>query len=100
MAEFLVYAELNLPHGLDPAVLAEIQKRETEGGKAMAKAGCFIRMWRVPGRRATWSLFEAKDATALHEVLSSFPMYPYFEMTVHPLADHPRDPAIYSNDKQ
>lgn len=100
MAEFLVYAELNIPRDLDPAVLAEMQKREIEGGKAMAKAGSFIRMWRVPGRRATWNLFEAKDATALHELLSSFAMYPYFEMTVHPLADHPRDPVIYTNDKK
>lgn len=100
MAEFLVYAELNIPRDLDPAVHAEMQKREIARGKEMAESGSFIRMWRVPGRRATWNLFEAKDATALHEVLASFAMYPYFELTVHPLADHPRDPIIYTRDKK
>ena len=32
------------------------------------------------------------DATALHEALSSLPLYPWMDIEVHALAVHPNDP--------
>jgi muconolactone delta-isomerase len=44
-----------------------------------------------PGRWANWGLWEAEDATALHEAISSLPLWPWMSVTVHPLAVHVND---------
>ena len=49
-------------------------------------------LWRIPGRWANWSLYDVADATALHEALTSLPLYPWMDIEVHPLAEHPNDP--------
>jgi muconolactone D-isomerase len=45
-------------------------------------------MWRVPGRRANVGLWEAADASELHELLSSLPVFPWMNIQVRPLAEH------------
>ncbi len=49
-------------------------------------------MWRVPGRRANWGVWEATDATELHAAIGSLPFYPDLDVEVVPLAAHPVDP--------
>ena len=49
------------------------------------------RLWRVPGRRAVIGLWDAADATALHEALASLPMFPWMDVTIEPLAMHPQE---------
>ena len=34
-------------------------------------------------------LWEAPDHEALHDAISSLPLFPYFDVTVTPLARHP-----------
>jgi muconolactone D-isomerase len=45
----------------------------------------------VPGCNATIGLYECTDATELHYVLSSLPMFPWMDITVEPVATHPRE---------
>ena len=56
------------------------------------------RLWRVPGRWANWGLWEAPDATALHEALNSLPLWPWMSIRVHPLARHPNDPPTIESE--
>jgi muconolactone D-isomerase len=40
-----------------------------------------------------WTLWQARDGNELHAIVSALPLWPYMELTVHPLAAHPIDPA-------
>jgi muconolactone D-isomerase len=59
--------------------------------KELREAGILIRLWRVPGTRDAIGLYEAEDATVLHDALSSLPLFPWLEISVQPLATHPQE---------
>lgn len=90
--EFLVGIEVNWPADGDEEALARLTAAERERADELASAGIIRRLWRVPGRRANWGIWEAPDATALHAAISSLPMFPWLAVAVHPLAAHPSDP--------
>jgi muconolactone D-isomerase len=90
--EFLVSIEVGWPADGDPEELARLTAAERVRGRELGEAGSIKRMWRVPGRRANWGIWEAEDATALHAAISSLPFFPYLDVEVIPLAAHPNDP--------
>ena len=90
--EFLVNIEVDWPADGDPDELARLTAAERVRGGELAAAGTIRRMWRVPGRRANWGVWEAADATALHAAINTLPFYPYLDVDVIPLAAHPTDP--------
>jgi muconolactone D-isomerase len=91
--EFLVNIEIAWPPDADPVRREELFAAEVERGRELARQGIMKRLWRVPGRWANWGLWEAADATGLHAALSSLPLWPWMDVTVHPLARHVNDPA-------
>ena len=90
--EFLVNIEVGWPAGMDPSELVRLTSAERVRGAELAAAGVIRRMWRVPGRRENWGVWEAVDATALHAAIVSLPFFPYLDVKVIPLAAHPTDP--------
>ena len=50
-----------------------------------------------PARWANCGLWEAPDATAIHDAVTSLPMWPYLDVTVHPLGAHPNDPGSHED---
>lgn len=90
--EFLVNIEVEWPADGDPDELARLTAAERARGAELGASGSIRRMWRVPGRRANWGLWEAEDATALHAAIGSLPFFPYLDVEVIPLAAHPNDP--------
>ena len=90
--EFLVNIEVKWPPDGDADELARLTTAERARGSELAGAGTIRRMWRVPGRRANWGLWEAEDATALHAAIGSLPFFPYLDVHVIALAAHPNDP--------
>ena len=91
--EFLTHIWVNLPADMSSEAVRELMAAERERSAALAEAGIQKRVWRDPGRRAVWVLWEADDATALHEAASTLALFPYMQFDVHPLAVHPNDPA-------
>lgn len=91
MAEFLVYADNKIDPDTDPEKLAKLRAGERARAVELRESGNLKRLWRVPGRWATVGLYEAADATELHELLASLPMWPYSEMRVEALATHPQE---------
>ncbi|WP_146341151.1 MULTISPECIES: muconolactone Delta-isomerase [Nesterenkonia] len=89
--EFLVRFETDLPDSLSSAEKAELKSAERSRAAELREAGILKRLWRVPGRRAVVGLWEASDATALHEALSSLPQFPWMDVDVEPLAVHPQE---------
>lgn len=91
--EFLVSIEVQFPSDGDAEELDRLTQGERARARELTDAGVLKRIWRVPGRRANWGLWEAADATALHGYISSLPFFPYLDVEVMPLAEHPSDPA-------
>lgn len=89
--EFLVRAENRLPPDTADDVRARLKTGERARADELRADGVLKRLWRVPGRNATIGLYETTDATALHEALSSLPMFPWMDITVEALATHPQE---------
>jgi muconolactone D-isomerase len=91
--EFLLHIEVTWPPDGDPEERQRRIEAEQQRAHELAVAGVIKRVWRVPGRWASWGLWVAHDATAIHEAVTSLPMWPYLDVEVFPLAAHPNDPA-------
>jgi muconolactone D-isomerase len=87
--EFLVQVEVALPADLDGERRAALLAAEFERGNALAREGLLRAIWRVPGRLANRAIWSTDDATALHDALTSLPLWPYMDIAVTPLARHP-----------
>lgn len=92
--EFLVHIEVNLPADVANDRRDELVEAEGRRGRELAAAGTLRRLWRIPGRWANVGIWEASDATALHEAISSLPLYRWLDVNVTPLAQHPTDPGV------
>ncbi len=90
--EYLVHIEVAWPADGNPDDLTRLTALERNRAGELAAAGTIRRMWRIPGQRANWGLWEAPDATALHAAIASLPLFPWLSVEVHPLAAHPSDP--------
>jgi muconolactone D-isomerase len=91
--EFLLHIEVTWPPDGDPEEKDRRIKAEGVRARELAAQGTIKRIWRIPGQWANWGLWEAPDATAIHEAVTSLPMWPYLEVEVFPLAAHPNDPG-------
>ena len=91
--QFLLHIEVTWPPDGDPGEKDRRIAAEALRARELAAEGVIKRLWRIPGQWATWGLWEAADATALHAAITSLPMWPYLDVEVFPLADHPNDPG-------
>ncbi len=90
--EFLVRFEAVPPETMTGQEREDLRVLERARAGELRAAGILKRLWRVPGRRGVVGLWEAPDATALHDALSSLPMFPWMQDTaVEPLAVHPQE---------
>jgi muconolactone D-isomerase len=95
--EFIVHLQVNWPAAGDPAALARLTEAEHARAVELAAAGILRRLWRIPGRRANWGLWEAADPTELHAALTSLPFFPWLDAEVHAVARHPNDPPSWTD---
>src|SRR4051794_36646452 len=89
---FLVEITVELPPELrDPESerRATLLAAELERGVELRRAGMIEAIWRVPGEMRNAGIWQAADATELHEAIVSLPCSPWFRVKVTPLAEHP-----------
>jgi muconolactone D-isomerase len=91
--EYLLRIEVTWPPDGDPEERERRIQAERARARELAEVGIIKRLWRIPGRWANWGIWEAPDATTLHEAVTSLPMWPYLDVDIQPLADHPNDPG-------
>ena len=89
--EFLVRFETNPPESMPAAEQERLKGLERTRAAELRGDGLLVRLWRVPGRRAVVGLWEAPDATELHDAIASLPMYPWMDVSVEALATHPQE---------
>jgi len=86
--EFLVRLDVALPPDLQGEERDRLLGAETERARALIEEGTIVRIWRLPGRYANVGIWQADDATALHQAISSLPLFPYMDAEVTALARH------------
>jgi muconolactone D-isomerase len=80
--------------GVGADTLADLQARERVISHGYQRDGLLRHVWRVVGRYANYSLFDVADNEELHRLLTGFPLYPYMDIHVAPLANHPNALAV------
>ena len=86
---YLVRMDVKIPHDLPPAVTSEILQREKDYSQALQREGKWRHLWRVAGEYANYSVFDVASHDELHGLLSKLPLFPYMNIHVTPLAQHP-----------
>ena len=87
--QFLVRIRVNPPPTLGAQELQERTDAERARGAELVRAGTIEAIWRVPGTTGNVGVWRAANATDLHAVLSSLPLFAYMEIDVMALAEHP-----------
>jgi muconolactone D-isomerase len=78
-----------LPPDMPHAERDELVTAERSRGRELMDAGFIRAIWRVPGGLRNVGIWEAADATELHDLIISLPASPWFSAEVTPLAVHP-----------
>ncbi len=89
--KFLVKIEINMPPSLDQEKRGALLAAELARGRELKAAGSIVDIWRIPGGLRNVGIWEAIDATELHRMLVSLPLFPYIDAEVCALATHPID---------
>ncbi|WP_248760960.1 muconolactone Delta-isomerase family protein [Pseudarthrobacter sp. SSS035] len=86
---FLARMDVHFPAHLSAEDVTRMQRLEMEYSQALQQDGRLAFIWRVVGEYANYSVFDVGSNDELHQILSSFPMYPFMKIKVTPLAKHP-----------
>jgi muconolactone D-isomerase len=86
---YLVRMDVRIPTGADPKQMDEIKAREKAYSQELQRDGRWVHLWRVVGEYANYSVFDVGSNDELHQLLSALPLFPYMEIHVTPLAQHP-----------
>lgn len=86
---FMLRIEVSLPPDMPGAARESLLTREHARGSELIAQGTLLRIWRVVGRVANVSIWQAPTLEQLHETLASLPMFPYMKIDLTPLIDHP-----------
>lgn len=87
--KYLVLAELSKPANAADIGWDELMRSESDYALQMMARGALVEMWRIPGRAASYSVWEASDHDEIHAALAAAPLYEHLRFTVTPLATHP-----------
>lgn len=86
---FMLRIEYTMPPHFTAAQAAEMRQAENDHARQLAERGTLVRIWRVVGTQANFSLWQSDTLEALHVELSCLPMFPFLKITVTPLIEHP-----------
>jgi muconolactone delta-isomerase len=91
--DFLVNVRIAVPEHVPPTEVDQLREAEAARASKLADQGHLVRLWRVPGEWANWGLWRASGEPELRALLDSLPLRAFMTLTIHPLAQHPSDPA-------
>jgi muconolactone D-isomerase len=86
---FMLKIDVSIPNEMPAADKATLRERENARAGELIAQGTMVRIWRIVGRVANFSVWEAPTLEALHEAVMSMPMFPYMKIDVTALIGHP-----------
>ena len=84
-----VRMDVRPPHGIDPIAFDRLKAEEKARAEQLQRDGAWRHLWRIAGHYSNISIFDVPDHDALHAILSTLPLFPFMEISVTPLAQHP-----------
>jgi muconolactone D-isomerase len=86
---FMVKMTVHTPAHLSEEAFTAIKVKEKTYAQDLQKQGIWRDIWRIVGQYANISIFEVKDNTHLHDILSNLPLFPFMSIEITPLTQHP-----------
>ena len=86
---YMVEMIVKIPHSMDPVVVNEIKAREKAYSQQLQRDGKWRHLWRGVGEYSNVSIFDAESNDELHTMLNALPLFPYMDIKVKALANHP-----------
>lgn len=86
---FCVRMDVSIPRDLDPAEREDTVARERAYSQELQRGGEWAHIWRIVGLYSNISVFDVESNARLHEILSNLPLFPYMQIEVTPLTEHP-----------
>lgn len=86
---FHVEMTVKPPHDIDPDRLEALKASELARCQELMREGVWRHIWRVVGQYRNVSLFNVTSPAALHDILSTLPLFPFMEIRVMALCRHP-----------
>ncbi|ADB50791.1 muconolactone Delta-isomerase [Conexibacter woesei] len=87
--EFLVDVRVSLPPEMAAEQRQQLLAAELKRGRELVAAGHIQGIWRIPGAVRNVGIWNARDATELHQLIASLPLFPWLAADVTALATHP-----------
>jgi muconolactone D-isomerase len=84
---FAVRMDVDLP--LDLPGREDLLAQEKAYSQDLQRTGKWPHIWRVVGAYSNLSVFDVTDNDRLNELLWGLPLFPYMDVAVTPLAQHP-----------
>jgi muconolactone D-isomerase len=88
--------DVKIPQDLAESEVTDILAREKAYSQQLQKTGQWRHIWRLAGQYANFSIFDVKDNSELHEILTGLPLFKFMQIEVTPLLRHPS--AIRADD--
>lgn len=86
---FMLKIEYTMPPHFSAAQAEDLRQRENEHASRLIEQKTIVRMWRIVGTQANFSLWRTDTLEDLHATLAALPMFPYLKIQVTPVIDHP-----------
>lgn len=86
---FHVRMDVAIPHDLDPERRAQLLANEKARSEELQRAGTWVHLWRIVGKYSNISVLDVESTDELHEILWSLPLFPFMNVEVTALTQHP-----------
>lgn len=86
---FMLKIDVSIPADMPQADKDKLRERENARAGELIAEGTLVRIWRIVGRVANHSIWDAPSLEVLHDKIGSMPMFPYMKIDVTPLINHP-----------
>ena len=94
---FMVRMDVHVPLDYDMNRFEPLKAAEKARFQELQSAGTWRHIWRVVGQYSNVSIFDVESATALHDLLTTLPLYPFMKIEVTALCRHPS--SIHDDDR-
>lgn len=94
---FMVEMDLTVPLDYDADRFAALKQEEKERFQELQRAGTWRHIWRVVGKYSNVSIFDVPDNAALHDIITTLPLYPFMAIRVTALCRHPS--SLHDDDR-
>jgi muconolactone D-isomerase len=86
---FHVHMVVSPPQGMPKDTFEQLRAAEKARAQELMQQGKWRHLWRIAGKYENYSVFDVKDASELHDILTSLPFFAFMKMEVTALCRHP-----------